>query len=324
MGMREDYRKAALFCALSCALAWGLISAFTGVGGQWRGVATVLVGLPLMYVPFVSAVIVQKLVWRRGLWSQVGFAFRWNRWIVVAWLAMPVLALAATGVALLFPGVEYTPDSAGMFERFGDMMTPEQVAQMKAQIAEMSVHPFWLTLASSLTFGLVITALATFGEEAGWRGYLLKQLAYLGFWRSSLLIGFVWGVWHFPVILAGHNYPHHPVAGVFLMIAFCVAASPLHAYVTLRSRTPLAAVILHAGVNSSAGLSLMLVRGHELYVGVMGLAGLVVLSVANVVLYLHDRYVAAHPAWYLMDTLATDGWHALRSGRLEPPSATPD
>jgi membrane protease YdiL (CAAX protease family) len=321
MGMREDYKKAFMFCALACALGWGLLGAFTGAGGRWGGAWSIIVGVPLMYIPFLSAVIVQKVVWRKGLWSQVGFTFRWSPWIIVAWFVMPLLAAASIGVALLFPGVDYTPDSAGMFERFADMLTPEQVALMHAQIAEMSVHPFWLSLAASVTFGLVITAIATFGEEAGWRGYLLKQLAPLGFWRSSLVIGLVWGIWHFPVILAGYNYPHHPVVGVFFMIAFCVAISPLHSYVTLKSKTPLGAVILHAGLNSSAGLSLMLVRGSDLYVGLMGLAGLAVLVVANVALYLYDRYVAEDPAWYLIDTLATDGWHALRRGTLSPPSA---
>ena len=125
------------------------------------------------------------------------------------------------------------------------------------------------------------------------------------------------------MILAGHNYPHHPVAGVFLMTAFCVVASPLHAYVALRSRTSLGPVVLHAGVNASAGLSLMLVRGHELYVGIMGLAGLVVLALANVAMFLHDTYVAERPVSYLMDMLATDGWHALRTGGPRPSSDEP-
>ncbi len=58
------------------------------------------------------------------------------------------------------------------------------------------------------------------GEELGWRGFLLKQCSYMDFWKMSLVIGIIWGLWHAPIIIQGYNYPQNPVIGVFMMIGF--------------------------------------------------------------------------------------------------------
>ena len=305
--MSEGNKKAALFAALACALAWGLVAAFTGLGGKWNTPWATPVGVAMMYVPLLSALIVQRLVYRQPLWREIGVSFRPNRWFLVAWLLMPVLALAAFGLSLLVPGVEFAPDSAGMFERFNDTLTPEQMEEMRRKLETLPIHPFIFTLLAGLSGGLVITALATFGEEAGWRGFLLRQLAPLGFWRSSLVIGAIWGVWHFPLILMGHNYPQHPVLGVLMMIAFCILLAPLHSYIRLKARSVIGATILHAGVNANAGLAIMLVKGgSDLTTGITGLPGLAVLALANVALFVFDRYVSREPVAGLLEELARE------------------
>src|SRR2546430_13767352 len=62
--------------------------------------------------------------------------------------------------------------------------------------------------------------LFAFGEELGWRGYLLPRLIQAG-WPCPLAIsGGVWGVWHFPfIILTG--YAHGAAAlslGMFTLL----------------------------------------------------------------------------------------------------------
>jgi membrane protease YdiL (CAAX protease family) len=179
---------------------------------------------------------------------------------------------------------------AGMFERFKDMLTPEQLEQMKSQINTLPVHPFWLTLVQGLIAGLTINAVAAFGEELGWRGLLQRELGPLGFWPSSLLIGLIWGIWHAPLILQGHNYPQHPQLGVALMTIWCMLLAPIFSYIRLKACSVIAAAILHGTLNATYGLSIMLIQGgNDLTVGLTGLAGFIVLAMVDVALliYIH-------------------------------------
>ena len=138
--------------------------------------------------------------------------------------------------------------------------------------------------------GITVNALAAFGEELGWRGFLLREFKALGFTRASLFIGIIWGVWHTPLILQGHNYPQHPVAGVFLMILFCTLLTPLLNYVTLKARSVIAAAIMHGTLNGTAGIAIMMVKGGtDLTIGLTGAAGLITLLIANIILYLATR-----------------------------------
>jgi len=137
---------------------------------------------------------------------------------------------------------------------------------------------------------------AGFGEELGWRGFLQRELGYLGFWKSSALIGLIWGAWHAPIILQGHNYPQHPVAGVFMMIIFTLLLSPIFSYVRLKSGSVLAAAVIHGSLNGTVGLSVMVIKGgNDLTVGVTGLAGFIVLFIVNAGIFIYDRYPAKDP-----------------------------
>ncbi|HDR00299.1 MAG TPA: CPBP family intramembrane metalloprotease [candidate division WOR-3 bacterium] len=277
-------RQVVLFLVLSFAFAWVIAGAFSLLGGRWNTPAAVPVGVVVMFTPLAATLIVQKLIRRRPL-RELGLSFRLNWWWLAAWLGPPAAAFATIGVSLLLPVVEYAPGMEGMFERFATMMSPEQMAAMKDSIPNLPAHPIWLTLGQALVAGLTVNALAGFGEEVGWRGFLYRGLAPLGFWRSSLLTGFIWGIWHAPLILQGHNYPDHPVAGVAMMTAWCVLLGPPFAFIRARTGSVIAASVFHGVLNASAGIALMVVRGgSDLIVGLTGLAGFIVLAAVNLAL----------------------------------------
>ena len=91
----------------------------------------------------------------------------------------------------------------------------------------------------------------TFGEEWGWRGYLLPKLLPLGQWPALLISGAIWGLWHAPIILLGFNYPGHPVLGVFLRTIFCTIIGIILGWTGLATGSVWPAVLGHAGINSS-------------------------------------------------------------------------
>jgi membrane protease YdiL (CAAX protease family) len=60
------------------------------------------------------------------------------------------------------------------------------------------------TVLSTLTGGVLMAALLAVGEEIGWRGLLVPQLARINpFARTALISGIIWGIWHIPMIIGG-------------------------------------------------------------------------------------------------------------------------
>jgi len=85
-----------------------------------------------------------------------------------------------------------------------------------------------------------------FGEEYGWRGYLQTELFKMGRLRGVLLLGVIWGVWHWPIILMGWSYPGYPLAGLVLTVLFTTGLAVVLGYAVLRSGSVILAAYLHA------------------------------------------------------------------------------
>ena len=296
MNTTVNIRKVLIFVALTFLSSWLLAAGFYALGGRLNSPVAVVVLLIYMFMPMTMAIIVQKVIYKEPLKEPLGISFRPNRWFLVGWLLPPIVGFATIGVSLLLPGVEYSPGMAGFFERFGSALTPQQLEEAKRQLAALPIHVIWIALLQGLIAGTTINAVAGFGEELGWRGLLQRELGYLGFWRSSALIGLIWGVWHAPIIIQGYNYPQHPLAGVLMMTIFTLLLSPIFSYVRLKAKSVIAAAIIHGSLNGTVGLAIMVIKGgNDLTVGVTGLAGFIVLAAANAGIFVYDRVVASEP-----------------------------
>lgn len=98
----------------------------------------------------------------------------------------------------------------------------------------------------TILIGPLIGLLFGFGEEYGWRSFLQERITRLGKVRGLVLLGLIWGVWHYPVILMGHNYPGRPLWGVILMTGYTLALSFVLGYVMLKTRSVWLVAFLHA------------------------------------------------------------------------------
>jgi membrane protease YdiL (CAAX protease family) len=294
--MTGNIRKAALFIGLTFFFNYLLVILYFALGGKWVMPGALIVATTYMFIPMIVTIVVQRLIYKEPLKEPFGISFKLNRWFLVAWLLPPIIAFATLGISLLLPGVQYSPEMAGMFERFKSVLPPEQLKQMQSQAAASPIHPIWIGLLQGLIAGVTINAVAGFGEELGWRGLLQREFSYLGFWKSSALIGLIWGVWHAPIILQGHNYPQHPLAGVLMMTIFTLLLSPIFSYVRRKAKSVIAAAIIHGSLNATAGLAIMVVKGgNDLTIGVTGLAGLIVLAIVNLGLFVYDRVLNKEP-----------------------------
>jgi len=294
--MSEKGRKVGLFIGISFFISWSIAALFIALGGRWNTSGAIIVATAYMFGPMISAIFVQKFIYKEALKKPLGVSFKLNRWFLVAWLLPPAIALVTLGVSLIFPGVEYSPEMTGLLERFKGVLPPERLQRMKDQIATFPVHPFWIALIQGLIVGPTVNAVAGFGEEVGWRGFLQRELGYMGFWRSSALIGLIWGIWHIPIILQGHNYPQHPVQGVFMMIIFCLLLAPVFSYIRIKANSVIASAIAHGSLNATAGVAIMVIKGgNDLLVGVTGLSGFITLVLVNIGLFLYERSLTRKP-----------------------------
>ena len=117
-----------------------------------------------------------------------------------------------------------------------------------------------------------------FGEEFGWRGYLLPRLMPLGKARAYTLVGVIWGLWHAPLILVGFNYPGYPILGVVWMAGMTTVLSIYINKLTLRHRSSILAGWMH-GVFNSQGYGIWRVLFPDVNPLLGGMTGLVGIGV---------------------------------------------
>lgn len=123
----------------------------------------------------------------------------------------------------------------------------------------------WAVVAQQSAFAILlapwINMLFAFGEEFGWRAYLLQKLLPLGQRKALLLMGLIWGVWHWPVIFMGYEYGFKywgaPVVGPLLFLLFTFSLGVFLAWLTQRSASVWPAALGHGAVNATAGLMLL-------------------------------------------------------------------
>jgi uncharacterized protein len=102
------------------------------------------------------------------------------------------------------------------------------------------------------SFGALTGLISATGEEIGWRGLLVPELAKLtGFKNVALISGGVWAAWHMPLMI-GADY-HGEGTPIFYSLAcfaaMIVALSFVMAWITLRSRSLWPAALLHSTHN---------------------------------------------------------------------------
>jgi len=131
---------------------------------------------------------------------------------------------------------------------------------------------------ASLLLGPPVNGLFGFGEEFGWRGYLLPKLMPLGRARAFAIVGVLWGLWHAPLIAVGFNYPGYPVLGMLAMVGLMTALGIYMNEMTLRNRSSILAGWIHGAFNGQAyGVwRILFPNVNPLLGGMTGLLGIAV------------------------------------------------
>jgi membrane protease YdiL (CAAX protease family) len=204
--------------------------------------------LGFMFAPLIAN-IVTRLVTHEG-WSNTllrpNFRRGW-RFYLAAWF-LPILATILGGLIyfLLFRS------------RFDPSMT--SMREMGAIPKDLNAGMFLITqvgiiLAVNAPLNVLV---GSFGEEFGWRAYLLPKLMPLGSRKAVLLVGVIHAVWHYPFIFQGWHYGFGywgaPVVGALVYVPFVLYLNVFLSWVTLRSGSVWPAALGHATINASVFL----------------------------------------------------------------------
>ncbi len=265
------------FILLAYGLAWLVVSPLW-LSGQ--GLRHPLVGvlLPLMmWTPALAVLIVTRVIspppegLQRATGLVLGRGRSWGWYWLFAWFGITLLVLATPFVGALF-GV-YMLDLV----EFSGFRATLEAAGAGPVLEQTPIQMLVLAQLALLPLAPAINAVFAFGEEWGWRGYLLPRLLPLGQWPALILSGIIWGLWHAPVILLGYNYPSHPASGWLLMTAMCVVWGLLFGWTRLATGSVWPAVIAHGALNGSAGIVVLLAQADTpvapALVGVTGVTG---------------------------------------------------
>ncbi len=82
----------------------------------------------------------------------------------------------------------------------------------------------WKKILPGIPVTILVLIFFTAGEEIGWRGFLQTPLieAYGGL-GGVILLGLIWGIWHAPIALRGHNLSSDFWAEAFVLYPFMCA-----------------------------------------------------------------------------------------------------
>jgi membrane protease YdiL (CAAX protease family) len=290
MNTKIETRRILIFLAFAFGIAWltGLVIYLTGgltdspQLAPGLSLALVLMATTYMWAPALANIFT-RLITREGwkdTWLRPHFRKGWPFWLA-GWFLPSIMTLAGAAVFfVLFP--QYYDSSLTAAKQLAARMP-----------AGVNLSP-WLVIAIQFIQGIllapILNALATFGEEFGWRAYLQPKLMPLGGRKAMLWIGLIWGVWHWPVIFMGYeygfSYPGYPWVGPLLFLWVTFGLGIFFGWLTLHGKSVWPAVIAHGAVNGFAAAAVLFTIGDPnpllgpLPVGIIGSLGYAAVALA--------------------------------------------
>ncbi|MGN0649330.1 MAG: CPBP family intramembrane glutamic endopeptidase [Oscillospiraceae bacterium] len=138
-------------------------------------------------------------------------------------------------------------------------------------LGDMSFDEIFTSDNASLNFAAVVSQLGyslvlffpAFGEEWGWRGYMMPKLTELMGKPAAVIVGgVIWGLWHAPLTVSGHNfgtdYDFFPWTGILIMCLLCTLMNAFLTLLTERTNSIYPASFAHM-VNNNLSTSVLLI-----------------------------------------------------------------
>lgn len=197
------------------------------------GSMTALPTLMLMWAPGIAALLTQLITIRSV--AGLGWRLGKRRYLLTSFLVPFVVCLVVYG---LFWGIGLVPFAG---------------SQLVTDVAAATGQRMSLPLAIIATLAVIfpLAVLSALGEEIGWRGLLLPELAHRYHFTLAVVISAaIWALYHYPVILFTDYHSDAPLWFGILMFTLSVFGFSLIAgWLRLKSGSLWTAALLHASHN---------------------------------------------------------------------------
>jgi membrane protease YdiL (CAAX protease family) len=124
--------------------------------------------------------------------------------------------------------------------------------QLRAGSLKLKPNIEWKNILPGIPVTILVLIFFIAGEEIGWRGFLQTPLIdAFGVVGGVIILGLIWGIWHAPVALRGHNLRSDFWAEAFVVYPLmCVCYSFPLAFLTIGSGSIWPALVFHATNNT--------------------------------------------------------------------------
>ena len=246
--MNITKKRLLIYLGFSFGMAWLIFFVFIFTGHTWTGSSPEMLSLVSlgMLAPAIAHVITRKvtnegfrLTGEKSM--MLGIDLKGKKWIFFL-------------LAMFLPVV---------YSTLGDVIVwlfcPEAFGEAEVSSFVVIIYPLIMVVSG------VVLSFAAFGEEFGWRGYMMPKLIELvGMPKALIIGGIIWGLWHAPLTCVGHNfgmdYPGFPYVGIIVMCLFCTVLGTILMYVTVKTNSVWPAAFMHAVNNSSPSAMLLFTR----------------------------------------------------------------
>ena len=289
-------KKITIFVAITFFLTYGvelfLIMPMAGSSDMTRAYLAQMLVAGVMFFPAFGALITRFITREKLTKDNLALSLNLKgnlKYYGLAWLGTALLIMLGAVIYFLIFPIQFDGNMGSVRLLYMSRgMSLEDGELMQIMMVQMGAGIF---------LSPVLNFINCFGEEWGWRGYLLPQmLKRFKVVPAVLVTGVIWGLWHGPLTVMGHNYglgyKGYPVTGILSMCLFCVVIGILLSYVTIKTRSCIPAVIGHGVLNGFAAIGLCFTSLQNPYnvflgpapTGLLGGSGFIV--VAAVLLFL--------------------------------------
>ena len=258
----QDLKRALIYIVITFALTWAycLLIVYPIANGEaLSGVpslATQFTVAAAMFFPAIG-VLLTRLITKEGFknaWLKPHIKGNIKTYLL-AWFGPGILTLAGMAIYfLIFPN-HLDPEFSYFIATLESTGAPLETLPMPIGTLMLVQFLQGLFLAPALNF------VTCFGEEWGWRGYLLPKMRNLLPTVPLLLVtGIIWGLWHAPLTIIGHNYGlgywGFPFTGIAMMCVFCIVLGIFLSYITLKTNSCIPAILAHGAINGIAAMGI--------------------------------------------------------------------